>query len=66
MLSLPCGLARVVSSPLMEVEAVDFDGGGARFELAPGEVGRLIAAGLADEARSGVQRICARAASTAS
>lgn len=45
--ALPCGPARVVSSPLMEIEAVDFDEDGARFELAPGEVGRLIAAGQA-------------------
>ena len=44
--SMPGGIASVTASPLMDVEAVQFDTpGGIELALAPGEVGRLIQAG---------------------
>ena len=47
-ITLPQGVALVASSPLMEAEALLFEGPEElSIQLAPGEVGRLIQAGQA-------------------
>jgi len=52
MIALPNGIALVASSPLMDAEALLYEGPDeVRIQLAPGEVGRLIQAGQASAVR---------------
>jgi hypothetical protein len=52
-IKLPGGIASVMASPLMDAEAVLFEEPEElTYELAPGEVGRLLFAGYAAPART--------------